>query len=185
MLPPKVDLIEKSCFSHCDKLEEVVVSGPIWKIRSSAFTGCKMLKLIILPEGLVKISRYAFSWCISLRQITFPLSLLQISEYAFSNCRNLENANFPEDNVCERHERSFYECKNLCLSKRFTEKLFGDLTQIEKRFADEHCAISGDEFYEKMSIILLKCGHFFKRDSLLEWIKIRNICPFCKEKIGF
>ena len=27
------------------------------------------------------------------------------------------------------------------------------------------------------------CGHPAHRDHLLEWIKIKGICPFCKRKI--
>lgn len=61
--------------------------------------------------------------------------------------------------------------------------MYGELTEEEKRFEQQHCAISGEQFQETMPIILLKCGHFFKKDSLLEWIAIRYICPFCRETL--
>jgi hypothetical protein len=170
---------------NCEKLQEVVLSGPIWKIRSSAFTGCKMLQRVILPESLLKIGKYAFSWCVNLREITFPRNLQIICEYAFSNCRNLENVIFPEDSVCQIHEKSFNECDKLNPSNRFIEKLYGELTPDENRFEQEHCSISGDEFEETMPIILLKCGHFFKRESLLDWLKIKSICPLCKIDLLF
>jgi len=168
---------------NCERLEEVIFAGPVLKIRSSAFTGCKMLQRIVLLEGLIKISKYAFSWCTNLREITFPETLQKISEYAFSNCRKLVYANFPEDNVCIQHQNAFYECENLCVPKRFIEKLFGELTPEEKQFCEEHCSISGEDFEEIMPIILLKCGHFFKRDSLLDWLKIRRVCPLCRKNI--
>jgi hypothetical protein len=168
---------------NCDKLEEVIFSGTIRKIRSSAFTGCKMLKRIILPEGLLKISNYAFSWCIGLKEITFPQSLQKIREYAFSNCRNLENIiNFPDDDVCELHKYAFYQCEKLFTFKPFNEKMYGELTEEEKRFEPKYC-LSGDEFHENMLVMILRCGHFSEKEELLEWIAIRYICPFCRETL--
>jgi hypothetical protein len=165
---------------NCERLEEVIFAGPIWNIRSSAFTGCKMLQRIVLAEGLLNIGKYAFSWCTNLKQITFPETLLRIGEYAFSYCRNLEDANFPEDSVCIQHESAFYECKIPCV-----EKLFGELTPDEKKFCEDHCSISGEDFEAITPIILLRCGHFFKRGSLLDWLKIKKVCPMCRRKIGF
>jgi hypothetical protein len=142
-----------------------------------------MLQRIVLAEGLLNIGKYAFSWCTNLKQITFPETLLRIGEYAFSNCRNLENANFPEDSVCIQHESAFYECKNLYFPKIFTEKLFGELTPDEKKFCEDHCSISGEDFEAITPIILLRCGHFFERVSLLNWLKIRRVCPLCMRNI--
>jgi hypothetical protein len=170
---------------NCERLEEVIFSGIIRKMKSSAFTGCRILKRIIFPEGLIKISAYAFSWCIMLKEIIFPQSLQKLSEYSFSNCRNLENIHFPDGNMCEVHKFAFYQCEKLDIRKRFVDKLYCELTAEEKIFEQQHCAISGDEFLERMPIILLKCKHFFKKDSLIEWVKIRNICPICRENLGF
>ena len=183
-IPPKVELIEKSCFSNCDKLEEVIFSGKIRQIRSSAFTGCKMLHRIIFPEGLLKISRYAFSWCIMLKEIRFPQSLQKIREYAFSNCRNLENVYFSEDNVTQKHDKSFYQCDKIFTQRKLTEKMYGELTEEEKRFEPKFC-LSGEDFHEDTPIIILKCGHFSEKEALLEWIEIANKCPFCRVNLNF
>jgi hypothetical protein len=167
---------------NCEKLEEVIFSGIILKIRSSAFTGCKMLQRIIFPEGLLKISTYAFSWCIMLKQITFPQSLQKLSEYSFSNCRNLENVNFPDGNVCQQHKYAFYQCEKLFTFKPFIEKMYGELTEEEKRFEPKY-SLSGEEFHENMLVMILGCGHFSEKEELLEWIAIRYICPFCRETL--
>ena len=63
--------------------------------------------------------------------------------------------------------------------------MYCELTTEEKLFEEENCAISGDKFEEMMPIIFLKCKHFFKKESLLEWVKIRNICPLCRENLSF
>jgi hypothetical protein len=143
-----------------------------------------MLQRIIFPDGLLKISAYAFSWCIMLKEITFPQSLQQISGYSFSNCRNLENVYFPDGNVCQQHKYAFYQCQKLFIFKPFNEKMYGELTEEEKRFEPKYC-LSGDEFNENMRIIILGCGHFSEKEALLEWIKIANICPFCRVNLGF
>jgi hypothetical protein len=94
--------------------------------------------------------------------------------------------NYPFENSIDRTEKSFYQCEKLIIRKKFVEKIYQDLTAEEKIFGEENCAISGEKFEEKMPIIFLHCKHFFKKEeSLLEWIKNKNICPLCKTNIGF
>jgi hypothetical protein len=117
-----------------------------------------------------------------LKQITFPRSIQQIREYAFSNCRNLENVNFPADHICELHKYAFYQCQKLFKIKPFIEKMYGELTEEEKRFEPKY-SLSGEEFHENMLVIILSCGHFSEKEELLEWIAIKYICPFCRETL--
>jgi hypothetical protein len=110
--------------------------------------------------------------------------LLEICEYAFSNCKNLEHIYSADGNITERHNKSFYECDKLKFLRNFIEKMYGELTEEEKRFEPKYC-LSGEEFHENIPIIILKCGHFSEKEALLEWIEIANICPFCRVNLGF
>jgi hypothetical protein len=184
-IPPKVTVIEKSTFMNCERLEEVVLSSQTEKIISSAFSGCKMLRKIDFPDTLVKIGSYAFSYCLGLTEIRIPQHLQRISEYAFSNCRNLEIVHFPDVEIPGIHEYAFKDCDKIIPQIRLSEKKYGELSPEELKFDADSCPISGEEFKKDMPIIILKCGHVFKKESLLEWIKIRNICPYCRKYIGF
>jgi hypothetical protein len=170
---------------NCDRLEEVVLSSQTEKIISSSFSGCKMLRKIDFPDTLVKIGSYAFSHCLGLTEIQIPQHLQKISEYAFSNCRNLEIVHFPDVEITGIHEYAFNNCDRIILQKRLTEKKYGELLPEDIKFDADCCPISGEEFHKDMVVVILKCGHVFKKESLLEWIKIRNICPYCRKNLGF
>ena len=55
---------------------------------------------------------------------------------------------------------------------------------LSQKFEPKFC-LSGEDFDEDTPIIILKCGHFSEKEALLEWIKIANICPFCRVNLGF
>ena len=84
--------------------------------------------------------------------------------------------------MCELHKYAFYQCEKLFTFKPFNEKMYGELTEEEKRFEPKYC-LSGEEFHENMLVIILRCGHFSEKEELLEWIAIRYICPFCRETL--
>lgn len=43
------------------------------------------------------------------------------------------------------------------------------------------CVICLEEQYH--SVIKFKCGHSFHKQCILDWIKIKNMCPICKSKL--
>lgn len=42
------------------------------------------------------------------------------------------------------------------------------------------CAITHENFKEGDIVIETQCGHVFKKDGLVEWLKYHNTCPMCR-----
>jgi len=45
------------------------------------------------------------------------------------------------------------------------------------------CTICLEEFIENQEVFLHKCNNKYHKQCILDWIKIKNTCPLCKEKI--
>ena len=70
-------IIDKSAFNGCIRLEEVVLSESLKIIGDDAFNDCKSLKEIVIPEGVEKIGNFAFS-CTSLESVSIPSTVRSI-----------------------------------------------------------------------------------------------------------
>lgn len=49
------------------------------------------------------------------------------------------------------------------------------------KLTDNNCVICCDEL--KTCIVKLKCNHFYHKDCIKTWIKIKALCPLCNDKI--
>ena len=46
------------------------------------------------------------------------------------------------------------------------------------------CPISRDTFQNDSNIIQIRsCGHYFKKDSFLPWLRQSRVCPYCRTEI--
>ena len=61
-----VTVIQKSAFSECAKLEDVIFSDKLERVGASAFYGCKSLTRLVLHKKLKEIGSDAFANCFSL-----------------------------------------------------------------------------------------------------------------------
>lgn len=86
--------IDRSAFSGCKQLEEVILSDDIPKIESSAFCECMSLAKINLPSGIKKIESHTFRWC-HFSEITIPDGVKEIESGAFELCKNLKQISIP------------------------------------------------------------------------------------------
>ena len=88
ILPASLAKIDKSAFSHCEKLITVNFSSAtgLTQIKNYAFSGCKRLTNVDLSActGLTDIEYYAFSGCVR-AEIKLPDSITQISWAAFGS----------------------------------------------------------------------------------------------------
>ena len=49
---------------------------------------------------------------------------------------------------------------------------------------EKECSICKDTIHER-SLIRLSCKHYFHKDCINEWFKIRNNCPLCRKFISW
>ena len=66
--------------------------------------------------------------------------------------------------------------------------ILSDLEEIEidvKLIDDEEkqCAICLENYSIGNKIIYLPCCHYFHSSCIRNWLKIKNICPYCKREV--
>ena len=49
--------------------------------------------------------------------------------------------------------------------------------------AEKQCAICLENYSIGNKIIYLPCCHYFHSSCIRNWIKIKNICPYCKREV--
>jgi hypothetical protein len=60
----------------------------------------------------------------------------------------------------------------------------GSLQQLGNQYKQEECPISLEKFTASdTDIAKLPCGHLFKKDAIIGWLKTKNTCPLCKKKV--
>ena len=94
-IPESVAKIGMQAFSHCEQLEEVVLSGKISQLKESTFYGCKNLKTITLPDTLTSMEWGPFCGCESLTEVELPAGLTNISDSAFKETSSLKKIVIP------------------------------------------------------------------------------------------
>lgn len=87
LLPNGIDIVPKSCFSDCLKLNQVTLSSS--KISSKAFRNCVALQHISLPDILTTIGESAFEGCTALIEFSIPSETISIEPSILWNCPNI------------------------------------------------------------------------------------------------
>jgi len=104
IIPPKVKILERYCFSNCFQLEFAGLSEGIEYIDEKAFMNCPKLREINIPST-IKISDlynqdiHEASWfygCTKLESVHLPSTLRTIPCWCFKNCTNLEHIQLKE-----------------------------------------------------------------------------------------
>ena len=107
--------IGKEVFSHCHKLETIIIPETIVKIEDLAFCLASNLKKIDIPNNVISIGKAAFCNYVSLSEVKLSNNVTQILDYAFSDCKSLTSVNIP-DSVKSIGYRAFASSKSLTIS---------------------------------------------------------------------
>ena len=81
--------INKSMFSGCSSLKNILIPSSVTRIGRAAFYQCKSFKEIIIPKSVQYIDRLAFIRCRNLKAVYIPDSVKRIGMYAFSDCQEI------------------------------------------------------------------------------------------------
>lgn len=111
-VPGTVNEIEDSCFSDCEKLEEVILSEGITYLGNFAFSNCKSLKRITIPESVKSIGNFCFLGCLNLEEVILQKGLETIGDRCFWNCEKLKKIDIPSS-VNSLGIECFGQCRNL------------------------------------------------------------------------
>jgi hypothetical protein len=111
-VPDIVTAIDRSAFSGCASLTNVIIGEGVTSIGYQAFDGCRSLTSIVIPGSVTSIDDLAFSECSSLTRIVIPDSVTSIGSGAFHGCSSLTSIKIP-DSVAEIEEGAFEGCSSL------------------------------------------------------------------------
>ncbi len=70
IIPEGTTEIERSAFSHCEELTNVVIPDSVQEIGYDAFFGCSNLTSIVIPSSVIRMIGQPFSGCSALTSIS-------------------------------------------------------------------------------------------------------------------
>ena len=78
--------------------------------------------------------------------------------------------------------------KNINLESNVSKKrknlnLESNVSKKKKKF--EKCAICLKKLDYSEFLYILPCKHSFHRECIKGWLKIKNICPYCKKQVKY
>ncbi len=133
-LPDTVLTIERSAFSHCTVLRQVVLGANVKTLGDQAFEGCTALYSLNLNDKLQSIGNLAFGGCGGLKDARLPSSLqtlgggvfglsgleritisgsvASVSKQAFAACPNLKEVTI-EEGAKIIEDQAFQHCEAL------------------------------------------------------------------------
>ena len=108
------EIIYAETFKNCESIKSITLPSSLIKIEKSAFTSCKSLEEVIFEENskLERIEREAFFECSSLINIKLQQNVNYIGYSAFSDCTSLESIEIPQK-VTKLNGSTFYNCSSL------------------------------------------------------------------------
>jgi len=170
-------------FWNCKNLRQPdFINLELEEVGDNAFQGCLLFKEIILPETLETIGNNAFIKCRDLETFVFPMSLdgtpQNITNPIFYKCPNLKTI-FLNHKTINRIFKKDYENAKLTCIQYIGE--FGK-TKDDLPFETTECAISCDPFDDKSQVIILRCGHVFMKDNVIELMNFTHVCPSCRSR---
>ena len=93
-IPGSLENISQEAFSHCPRLEKVVISEGVVTIGSHAFSYCEKLVDIEMPKSLERIEGGAFAGCITMTTLVIPSNVKYVGKGIISGMKNLEHIYF-------------------------------------------------------------------------------------------
>ncbi|GFH50160.1 hypothetical protein CTEN210_06636 [Chaetoceros tenuissimus] len=134
---PGVEEIPWQTFATLSKIETVIMSDSLKRIKNEAFVGCVNLSFVKLSRNLEFIGESAFEDCKYLSSIFIPPSCTKISDLAFLGCKKLIIMNVPQHsrlgwNTIE--ETSLFDDSPLEKSSRYDEDDIDKVNRWVKSF---------------------------------------------------
>jgi hypothetical protein len=205
-LPVGVTEITLRMFAGCTNLTKVSNFSQIKKIGAGGFWNCKNLRQPdFMNSELEEIEDFAFQGCLLFKEIILPDTVETIGDEVFFKCRDLETFAFPM-NLHGKHQSfsrlTFFRCPNLKTIFLNHKKLYrfssedigkGKLAYIQYigefsetkddlPFETTECAISCEPFNDKSQVVVLRCGHVFMKDNVIELMQFTHVCPSCRSR---
>ena len=170
-------------FWNCKNLRQPdFVNSKLKVIKDAAFQGCLLFKEIILPETLETIGNNAFIKCRDLETFVFPMSLHEIQpsilQPKFYKCPNLKTIFLNHKTINRLFKKDYGDAK-LAYIQYIGE--YGE-TKDDLPFETTECAISCDPFDDSSKVIILRCGHVFMKDNVIELMNFTHVCPSCRSR---
>lgn len=142
VLPDKLEIIPKYCFSGCTTLKTIEIPDNVTKIDEGAFQ-YSGLESITLPQNVQYVGNFSFANSKSLQQINIPDALNHLGIAVFRDCPKLSLIEVPQSH-------SFFAIHNDMLISKDTTKIFfcpqtveGDIQLHEKTEVIENSAFYG------------------------------------------
>lgn len=94
ILPNSITTLPQKTFFE-SKVKHIEIKGDIKVIEPRTFSHCTKLETIVLPDGLKEIKNHAFYHCESLTSINLSNTIKSIGDFAFAYCYKLETFYIP------------------------------------------------------------------------------------------
>ena len=184
--------IKSGSFQNCTNLVRLDLSNcsQIEKIGYDTFKNNWSLQEIIFPSNLKEILSESFCNCTSLVKLRIPASVVRIQSGVFHGCTQLREVIFEGNTRVD--EDAFQNCPNL-VTQIFPSKIYpgfryGKYSELEESLKFEKnglCGITQEGFEDDPEdpdpdIVILPCGHPFRKIPLQQWFLMQEICPTCK-----
>jgi hypothetical protein len=158
------------------------MNSELEEIENSAFQGCLLFKEIILPDTLEVIGIEVFYNCRDLEIFAFPKNLYETpngtSIIMFYGCPNLK-AVFLNHKTLNRMLRHDMGKGKLAYIQYIGE--YGK-TKDDLPFETNECAITCESFDDSSQVIVLRCGHVFMKENVIELMQFTHVCPSCRSR---
>ena len=93
-IPNEISSIKDFAFTHCESIENTIITDNVKSIGTGAFTSCIFLTDVTIGNGVANIKNSAFLNCRSLKSIIIPDNVINIEDLAFSCCSSLSEVVF-------------------------------------------------------------------------------------------
>ena len=98
-LPPKLEYMQRYCFSYCSSLESIELPETFKEMRDSDnFSYCKALKSFSFPDATVSVGPTTFDGCSSLKSLHLGASCRAVGDYFPGACYALETITLSSNN---------------------------------------------------------------------------------------
>jgi hypothetical protein len=177
----QIKKIGPGAFWNCKNLRQPdFMNSELEEIRDTAFQGCLLFKEIILPETLELIGDAVFVGCRDLETFVFPMNLdgtpQNITCPTFHKCPNLKRV-FMNQRTLNRLLKIDYGNAKLAYIQYIGE--FGK-TKDDLPYETSECAITCEPFDDSTQVIILRCGHVFMKENVIQLMQFTHVCPSCR-----